>query len=64
MKYIDRAVIRGKKLDPDCYRAQRVKHNRGKEDNRILCYGLLDMAYEYKYCDCCLECKAFVWNDD
>jgi len=32
-------------------------------DGKDYCLGLLDMAYEYKFCDECLECPRFINNN-
>lgn len=33
-------------------------------DGKTYCYGLLDLYYEYKFCDECLACPRFIDNND
>ena len=35
----------------------------GEVDGKDYCLGLLDMSYEYKFCDECLECPRFINNN-
>lgn len=58
---IDRAKLRGKPLDKDCYGAIRSRHEYGLQDDRIFCYGLMDLMTE-ELLDKCKECKAHVDN--
>lgn len=58
---IDRAKLRGKPLDKECYRAIRTTHEYGFQDDRIFCYGLMDSMTE-ELLDKCKECKAMVDN--
>ena len=63
MKILNRAVIRGKPLESLCYRAKTLRNYNGKNDNRILCYGMAEDLEEDIVCECCKECKAFVRNE-
>ena len=56
-----RAAQRGKPLDEDCKRAYRSKYEYGSHDDRIFCYGLIDLRYD-EPADKCRECGAFVDN--
>lgn len=59
---IDRATVRGKPLDEDCYRANRATNEYGENDDRVFCYGLYKEQSVTDICDKCLKCKAFVNN--
>ena len=61
MKKIDREILRGKPLDRDCHKANRTTHEYGQNDNRIFCYGLVDLRTD-DYLDKCKTCKALVIN--
>ena len=45
MKIINRAQLRGKPLDKMCRKA-RTAPNQYAHDNRIFCYGLIDLMYD------------------
>lgn len=61
MKKIDRTILRGKPLDEDCNKAQRTTHEYGQNDNRIFCYGLIDLMHD-EALPKCTECGAYVNN--
>ena len=52
---INRAQLRGTKLDEDCKRA-----NTTTEADLCVCYGLQDNADNFL--QKCEKCKALVWN--
>jgi len=52
---INRAQIRGTKLDEDCKHA-----NTTTEADLCVCYGLIDNAENFL--PKCKKCKALVWN--
>lgn len=52
---INRAKLRGTKLDEDCKFA-----NTTKEADLCVCYGLIDNAENFL--PKCKMCKALVWN--
>lgn len=52
---IDRAKLRGQKLDDDCKHA-----NTTTEVDLCVCYGLIDNAVNLL--EKCKKCKALVWN--
>lgn len=54
-KLIKRSVLRGKRLDEDCKRA-----NTTTEADLCVCYGLQDNAENLL--EKCKNCKALVWN--
>ena len=58
---IDRAKLRGKPLDEDCKRAHRTSHEYGIKDDRVFCYGIVNLMYDEPL-EKCLECGAFVDN--
>ena len=58
---MNRAKLRGKKLDKDCYKATTTKHEHGEHDTRVFCYGLTDASTE-ELIDECRHCKANVIN--
>lgn len=58
---IDRATLRGKPLDKDCYKAQRSRHEYGLKDDRVFCYGLINSMTD-EYLSKCKECMAFINN--
>ena len=58
-KYISRSLLRGKPLSVICMTANTTKHEFGKNDNRIFCYGLNDSSTE-ELIDECKKCKANV----
>jgi len=61
VKKINRAEIRGKKLDRDCIRAKTTIGEYGSKDNRVFCYGIIDASTEETVKEC-RECKAFYDN--
>lgn len=61
MKKINRAVLRGRPLDKDCYIARTCLHQYGFNDNRCYCLGLINKRND-EFLEKCLECKAFVNN--
>lgn len=58
---INRAKLRGKPLDYDCRKAHTTTHEYGQEDERVFCYGLIDMKTD-EHIEKCKSCKAFVEN--
>lgn len=61
MRIINRAKVRGKKLDEDCRKAQITRYEYGRYDPRVYCRGLADPETE-ELLDKCRECKALVDN--
>lgn len=61
MKRVSRAQLRGKPLDADCKKAQRVSNEYVEEDKRVFCFGLFDMAND-EVISKCRECMAYVEN--
>ena len=61
LKTINRAKIRGKRLNPECYKAKISKFEWGSDDNRCFCYGLFD-AWGCDLWEECKKCKAHVDN--
>ena len=63
MKPINRAKLRGKPLERECYRA-----NTCVEDNEVRCWGLYAEFSDDEIGDVaekCLNCKAYVrWEGD
>lgn len=58
---INRAKLRGKKLDEDCKRAYTSSHEYGLDDDRIFCYGLVDYSTD-ELIEKCKNCKALAYN--
>lgn len=56
-----RADLRGKPLDKECYRAYTTTQEYGPDDDRTLCYGMMDDMTD-DYLHECLVCGALVWN--
>lgn len=54
---INRAKLRGEKLDEDCKFAKTTT-----EADLCVCYGLIDNAENYL--EKCEKCKALVWNSE
>ena len=54
---INRAKLRGQKLDEDCKFAKTTT-----EADLCVCYGLIDNAENFL--PKCKMCKALVWNDE
>lgn len=56
-----RAALRGAPLDKDCYGCKTSRNEYGPDDNRVFCYGLIDLSTDepIKKCKCC---GAFVDN--
>ena len=61
MKTVNRAILRGKKLDADCKKASITINEYGPQDNRLFCYGLVDCSTE-SYLEKCINCGAFIDN--
>jgi hypothetical protein len=61
MKRINRAILRGEKLDDNCKNANTTINEYGPQDNRLFCYGLVDCSTE-SYLEKCINCEAFVDN--
>lgn len=59
---INRAKLKGKPLDSDCKRANRITHEYGIEDDRVYCYGLYKDMSDWMIQKKCRECGAFVDN--
>ena len=57
-----RADLRGKPLDKFCHKAKTTTHERGPDDNRVFCFGLIDLMTD-EYIDACRSCGALVWNE-
>ena len=57
---INRAQLRGKPLDKDCYRARRTTNEYGPEDDRVYCFGLYGYYGEDDLLDKCEVCGAHV----
>lgn len=52
-----RNIQRGARLLSDCYKANITKHEYGKDDDRVFCYGLYGNS-ECELRDECSECGA------
>ena len=61
MKKVNRAMLRGKPLDEDCKSANTTTGEFGSADNRVFCYGWIDMMTD-EYLEKCKECGAFIQN--
>lgn len=61
MKTVNRAQLRGKPLDLLCRQAKTTRHEFGREDNRVFCFGLADCMTE-ELLSTCQHCKALVDN--
>ena len=61
MKMVNRAILRGEKLDDDCKKANTTINEYGPQDNRFFCYGLVDYSTE-SYLEKCIKCGAFINN--
>lgn len=57
----NRAQLRGKKLDKECYKALISTHECGIKDNRKYCLGLIDASTECLLPKC-NACSAHVSN--
>ena len=60
---INRAIVRGKRLDKDCMRANTSSHEYGADDDRIFCFGLYDKSSE-ELLEKCENCKALAGNSE
>lgn len=58
---ISRAKLRGKVLDKDCKTAHTTSHEYGLEDDRVFCYGLVDLSTDEPL-EKCKVCNAFIDN--
>lgn len=63
MGKINRAKLRGKPLDNDCYKARTTIHEYGKYDNRCFCLGLADRKTDEPIKKC-IQCKAYIYYAD
>lgn len=64
-KRLTRAQLRGERLEKDCYRAKTTTHEYGVNDNRVFCYGLVDLEFEsLPHIPMCENCAALVWNSE
>ena len=61
MKMVNRAILRGKKLDDDCKKANTTINEYGPQDNRVFCYGLVDCSTD-SYLEKCITCVVFINN--
>ena len=61
MKMVNRAILRGEKLDDDCKKANTIINEYGPQDNRLFCYGLVDCSTK-SYLEKCINCGAFIDN--
>lgn len=59
----NRAELKGKKLNDECYKANTTKFEYGSHDERVFCYGLKDALTE-ELIDECRFCMANVINID
>jgi len=59
MKKINRSQLRGKKLDKHCIGAKTTTGEYGSEDNRVFCFGLVDLQTD-STAEECKGCKAHV----
>lgn len=57
----NRAIQRGKPLDKDCYGCKTTTHEYGPSDDRVFCYGLVDMASDELF-EKCRVCGAYAFN--
>ena len=63
MKTINRAQLRGKPLDTICKSALTTRHEFGKDDNPVFCYGVYVLGPEFGHLHGnCYDCKAYVDN--
>ena len=60
-KTIDRKHLRNAPLHWFCGKAYTTRHEYGPDDNRVFCYGTVDMMTD-EYLVACKKCKAFVYN--
>ncbi len=56
-----RAIMRGKRLDRECYKASPTTNEYGELDKRVFCLGLMDASTEEE-CEECRVCNAF-WRN-
>ena len=61
MKRINRAILRGEKLDDDCKKAKTLTNECGPHDNRCFCSGIIDCSTE-SYLEQYINCGAFIGN--
>ena len=61
MRSINRAKVRGEKLDEDCRKARITRYEYGQYDPRVYCYGLLDPMND-EHLEKCSKCRAFINN--
>lgn len=59
MKTVDRAKLRGKPLERICYSAKTTRHEFGRNDNRVFCFGIVDTMTD-ELIPQCRACKALV----
>lgn len=62
IKAVNRAMLRGKRLDDDCRRAIISKYEYGPSDNRCFCYGLYENYSVYEIKNKCIKCGAYFMN--
>ena len=60
-KTIDRKHLRNAPLLPFCVKAHTTRHEYGPDDNRVFCYGVIDMRTD-EYLVACKKFKEFVSN--
>ena len=53
--------LRGTPLDKDCKTAHTTTHKYGKDDNRIFCYGIVDLTND-ELLEKCKVCNAHIDN--
>ena len=59
---INRKKLRGKKLDKDCKKAHTSSYEYGPDDDRVFCYGLVDISTDEPI-EKCKMCNAFIENE-
>ena len=59
MKTVNRAQLRGEQLKQNCYIAKTVRHEFGRNDNRVFCYGVVDPMTDDLIAQC-RDCKALI----
>ena len=60
-KTISRKMLRGSPLHRFCVKAHTTRNEFGPDDNRVFCYGVVDMQTD-ECIEACKRCKAFVSN--
>lgn len=59
MNKVNRAELRGRRLEKFCERANTSTNESGPDDNRVFCFGLNDFRTD-ELIELCKNCKANV----